>query len=219
MPGRGSYCDGPRCARTPLRCLARGSRRRTHCARLGRAPFEQPRRVRSRSALRAHDPRAKHHSRHRNRPRRAPPAATINLVGVRRLRANIACSKGAGGWAVARNQARRLRCPVLCPARLRASSSCSSQLSERSGLQARAVSSATRAQDGTAQGQSAHSADRLVSATQPGRLRLCRQGRNPIATVPLTCQQRQHRFGGLVGGAAVGRCECHGRGDGLLALR
>ena len=185
-PAGSSYCDGPRCARTPLRLIGpgvapRNSLRSLEASSVRTAAASQI----TKRAARA-DPRAKHRSRPRNRPHRAPPAATTNGWRTERWRANSACSKGAGGWAVARNQARRLRWPVLRPARLRASSSCSSQLSERSSLQASAASSATRAQDGTAQVQSAPLAPTALSrdaarphATLPARLcprQLCRRG-------------------------------------------
>ena len=175
MPGRGSYCDGPRCARTPLRLIGPGVAPRNSLRSLKASSVRTTTASQiTKRAARA-DPRAKHRSRPRNRPHRAPPAATTNLVGVRRLRANSACSKGAGGWAVARNQARRLRWPVLCPARLRASSSCSSWLSERRSPQASKASSTTRAQDGTAQGQSAPMRRPPCRATQPARTCLCQR--------------------------------------------
>ena len=193
MPGRGSYCDGPRCARTSLRCLARGSRRKTRCARWGE--------LRSNSCG-----EPVHDARYARRPpgqapqptQKSPPPGTACHDSQPGRCSDVECqhchfSKGAGGRAVARNQARRLRWPVLCPARLRASSSCSSHLSERSSPQASAASCATRAQDGTAQVQSAPmGADRLVARHSPrardfgaeGPTALSRDTDRPPATLP-----------------------------------
>ena len=138
-PAGRSYCDGSRCARTPLRLIGPGSRRRTHCARWGE--------LRSNSRG-----ESDHEARCARRPPGqagalpdcAPPPACPRLCCKRRWRQPP--NARPGGLS-------RRQCPAgaICDgcvlagsARLRASSSDSPWLSERSSPSASAASSATR---------------------------------------------------------------------------
>ncbi len=137
MPGRGSCCDGPRCARTSLRCLARRSRRGTHCARWG--------------ALRSDNRGESDHEARYGAPAPGPSIAAAPEIApaghrpprqptVTARRTSLAHTvlqrRGRAGCGAHEDRAPAMTrlAPALAP-----SSSCSSQLSERSPLAQRVL--------------------------------------------------------------------------------
>jgi hypothetical protein len=128
-------------------------------------------------------PRTEHHSRPRDRPHRAPPAAMMqrgnskNTHGVR--------SKGGAGQAAAH---RSHGAPRVCSERVAARQRARA-LARRDCLNGENVVNAVSFTTGHAReqtrGKLAHSANRLVDAPRPARHRLCRLSlRRPVSVRP-----------------------------------
>ena len=145
MPGAGSHCSGRRCAPISLRDPVRDRRRRTPSAPEA-ALFGQPRRARQRGALK----RAPVPDQTAQPPQRSPTPGTTCRAATTVVHARKQHHHGEAG-AGATHLARRLCFPDSMTARLRASCSDSSNLSEQWGLRP-TVSCATRRGVGKTQG-------------------------------------------------------------------
>jgi len=152
-------CGGRRCASTPLRCSNPRPRRATRSAPCGRCAQTGAPSLMTRRAARAG--RGSCASRHRigaPRPARARPCGTHGAVRREQPRTAVrVCfgennerSKGRG-WADGRAPVRRRDAQGLRPRAQRASSSCLSQLFERSARRARSEF-CDRSQDRASQG-------------------------------------------------------------------
>jgi hypothetical protein len=195
------------CASRRLHCDARPEVASQNSLRSLRSLRSNSRDESDNEARCARRPRACAHQRHRNRPRRAPPAAQHRHLLFRRIPKPVQQRRVRAGWSAPLG---RREAQGSWPRAQRASTTISSPLFECSERSERSEFGDGAMRPSIA-GQSARSADRSSEARRPARTRLCRANRDTHGRRLRTAAGRKRTLAAPQSLMRRAPCEARGR--------